>query len=97
MKKLTEQWIRGQQIIQKGPDQFFLRDIVWPIVKDQCIEHDETSAPQYRNPRALPFPNKRDGYRFVGETFDENNKPSGDVTHPEHWRILKDYLEGKPV
>ena len=97
MKDLIHRWINVNMITQKGPDQFFLRDVVWPMVKDRCIEHDEVSIPQYRNPAARPFPTPREGYRFVGEVFDENNLPSGDAAAPEHWRILKDFLEGKPV
>jgi hypothetical protein len=93
MKDLIHQWINTKMITQKGPDQFFLRDMIWPIVKDNCLVHDEVSLPQYRNPKAIPFPTKRDEYRFVGERFDEYNKPSGDAAHPEHWKILKDFLD----
>jgi hypothetical protein len=93
MKNLIHKWINDNQIIQKGPDQFFLRDMIWPIVKDKCLVHDEVSLPQYRNPKAIPFPTKRDDYRFVGERFNEYNKPSGDAAHPEHWKILKDFLD----
>lgn len=97
MTDLIHQWIGQNKIMHKGPDQFFLRDVIWPMVKDKCIVHDEISLPQYRNPKAKPFPSPRESYRFVGECFDENNNPAGDAAHPEHWKILRDFLEGKQV
>lgn len=97
MVGLISQWTREQAVMTKGPDQFFLRDVVWPMVQDKCIEHDEISIPQYRNQKAIPFPVPREGYRFVGERFDEYNNPSGDEAHPAHWMILKDFLQGKQV
>jgi hypothetical protein len=97
MNQLIHTWIGQNKIMQKGPDQFFLRDIIWPVVKDVCMIHDEVSLPQYRNPKAIKFPTPREGYRFIGECFDENNNPAGDAAHPEHWKVLKDFLEGKPV
>jgi len=95
MKQLINTWLNNREVPTKGPDQFFLRDSIWPLVKDHRIEHDEVSIPHYRNPNTKPFPTPREDYRFVGEIFDENNKPGGDACHPEHWRILKEFLEGK--
>lgn len=52
-------------------DQNFLREIVYPIVRDRSITHDEF----FTN---LPFPNnatKRTSTYFVGQVYDENDKP----------------------
>lgn len=53
-------------------DQIFLKNIIYPLVKDQSIIHDEFFN---YNINKKQFPNKRDGLAFVGEIFDENENP----------------------
>ena len=59
-------------------DQNFLREKVYPIVKDQAMVHDE-----YFDKTGFPSP-RVDG-EFVGEAFNENDE----LLHPEHREILK--------
>lgn len=59
-------------------DQNFLREKVYPIVKDQSMVHDE-----YFDKTGFPFP-RVDG-EFVGEAFNENDE----LLHPEHREMLK--------
>lgn len=40
----------------KGCDQRFLASIIWPLVKDHHIGHDEFYPTRYGGPKALPFP-----------------------------------------
>ena len=61
-------------------DQDFLRLKVWPIVSNDYVCHDEFFGGQ-------GFPSEREGYEFVGEVFDHEDK-----NIPEHTKILRDYL-----
>lgn len=54
-------------------DQIFLRDVIWPIVKSNCLIHDLCYHQTRRG--AKPFPAKFGDGRFVGEVFDANDKP----------------------
>lgn len=58
-------------------DQNFLRESIYPIVKDESFVHDEFF-------QVNPFPTSREGKEFVGQAFDENDKP----LHPEHQELL---------
>jgi len=65
----------------KGCDQDFLGQFVYPLVKDNSIEHSEFGLRYGGDIR--PFPTKRIDYEFVGDVFDENN-----VRHPDYWKLL---------
>ena len=57
-------------------DQNFLREKIYPIVKDNAFVHDEFFERK-------PFPTQRQNYEFVGDVFDENNN-----RHPEYWKAI---------
>jgi hypothetical protein len=69
-------------------DMFFLRDVIWPMFKDDCLQHDEMFGNKYGETK--PFPTKRVGLEYVGETI----KADGSVSE-EHRQILKDFLDGQ--
>jgi hypothetical protein len=73
IKKQIETYIKGDfwQV-----DQNFLRDIIYPIVKNNSLVHDEFFDKK-------PFPSIRKNKEFVGDVFDEN-----DVRHPEYHKSL---------
>jgi hypothetical protein len=54
-------------------DQRFLGDVIWPLVKNNCLIHDLCYHRTRRGAR--PFPAKFSDERFVGEVFDANDKP----------------------
>jgi len=54
-------------------DQVWLRDNVWPLIKDDVLIHD--FCYHDRRVSAKPFPAKFGDWRFVGEVFDDANKP----------------------
>lgn len=54
-------------------DQIFLKECIYPILKENCIIHDEI----FNN---NSFPTKRNGYEFVGEVFDEFDQNNKDHT-----------------
>jgi hypothetical protein len=70
MKQLIDEYIKGNfwQV-----DQNFLREKIYPIVKLNCVVHDEFFEKK-------PFPNEREYKTFVGQAFNENDE----MLHPEH-------------
>jgi hypothetical protein len=62
-------------------DQDFLRARVFPRVRDQALVHDEFFDRR-------PFPVPRHGAEFVGQPFDEHDRP----LDPAHARALTDAL-----
>jgi len=70
MKTLIDEYSKGEfwQV-----DQNFLRDIVYSLINNDCMVHDEFFT---FNKNRLIFPYKRIGQQFVGESFDENDNPN---------------------
>jgi hypothetical protein len=73
---------------QKGDfhqvDQHFMGQIVYPLIKGNVLVHDPIFAKK-------PFPSQRVGYEFVGQVFDEQDRP---VT--SHLEQLKKFLQAHP-
>lgn len=92
MKKLISLHIR--KFNYHGGDLDFLKEYIYPRIKDNCFIHDEF----YDN---KPFPTKRKGLEWVGQVFDENDKPvvSKELIKPLKRKIkmqaLKEHLEMK--
>ena len=61
-------------------DQIFLRDYIYPLVKDDSFVHDEFFERK-------PFPTKRNNLEFIGEVYDEN-----DNINEEHREVLRSAL-----
>lgn len=62
---------------QHESDQFFLEDIVFPLIKNNCIVHDEFMEKKC-------FPTLRSSNKkFVGEIYDENN-----IRNQEHYKLI---------
>ena len=73
------QWIRQWLLMEeyrldlnsKGPDQLFLAEAIWPIVKNNCLTHDEIT--KIEDVHKKPFP-KHDplpeGLSFVGQIIE---------------------------
>lgn len=57
-------------------DQNFLREIIYPFIKDKAIVHDEFFD-------RIDFPTKRIGTEFIGDVFDENDK-----RHPDYYKYI---------
>ena len=67
-------------------DQIWLRDVIWPIIKNDVLIHDFCHHSQ--RPGARPFPAKFGDNRFVGERLDENDKPRS-----FDWEMRMNYQE----
>lgn len=65
MVSLAADWEKANRW---GPDQDFLAEKIAPRVRGSWIEHD----PYFSN---RPFPTRRRGREFVGQPFDENDRP----------------------
>jgi len=79
LSKLIENWGKYER---KGIDQDFLGEIVYPLVKNNTLEHSEFNLNFGVQTRR--FPTERINYEFVGDVYDEN-----DLRHPEYWKIIK--------
>ena len=69
MAGLADNYLLRHNNNVKEADQNFLKDCVYPIIKNNCMVHDEFFEHK-------PFPTKRKGYEFVGQIFDENDIPA---------------------
>lgn len=81
LSKKIENWNQYQR---KGIDQDFLGQVVYPLIKDNAIEHSEFNL--RFGGEVKTFPKKRNNYEFVGDVFDENEN-----RHPEYWKIILKY------
>jgi len=66
-------------------DMFFLKDVIYPMFKNDCLQHDEFFT-SYGD--TIPFPIKRNNLEFVGEIIGEDGTPC-----EYHRNILKEYLK----
>ena len=79
-------------IIQNGNrdyDQDFLRDMIYPTIKDNCIIHTSFISFQGENTKPFPIPYDNE-YRFVGEYVYSNDSRS-----QHHINELKNELKKK--
>ena len=82
LSKFIENWGKYER---KGIDQDFLGEIVYPLVKNNTLEHSEFNLNFGVQTRR--FPTERINYEFVGDVYDEN-----DLRHPEYWKIIKNII-----
>lgn len=76
--------IKGDRSVIYNSDQLWLRDVIWPLIKDDCLIHD--FCYHDRRPGARPFPAKFGDMRFVGEVFNEKDEPrSFDASMRMNW------------
>ena len=73
-----------------GTDQRFLDEIVTPRVRYRWLEHDEYFA-------ANPFPTRRIGREYVGQPFDEHDRPVIDGPSWLRGRLFAIEQRGGPV
>lgn len=86
LSKLISGWSGNERSTYSyGIDQDFLREVIYPLVKETTFEHSEFNI-SYGN-IINKFPSNRIDYEFVGDVFDENN-----MRHPDYWKIIKNAL-----
>lgn len=67
--------LESDRKVSYNSDQIWLRDVIWPLVKDDILIHDLCFHAKRQG--AVPFPSKFGQDRFVGEVFDQHDKPRG--------------------
>jgi hypothetical protein len=86
LSSLINNWCLNKRInYSYGIDQDFLREVIYPLVKDKSVEHSEFNLKFGGNIRQ--FPTIRSNYEFVGDVFDEK-----DVRHPQYWTLIKNVI-----
>lgn len=89
MSTLVDAFLRDDYPALWGVDQYFLGKVVHPRIRARALVHDDLSptldwdSPSERR----RFPLARDGYAFVGQAFDQDDRPS-----QEHLAILRHHL-----
>ena len=68
-------------------DQQFLKQVVWPMVKDDSIQHDSCTRDLFPGSKPFPTPLSYENPRFVGEVFDEFDEP-----RPYDWEKHFNYI-----
>ena len=62
-----------------GTDQNFLADVIYPMVIDHALVHDDYhkfEPPEKKTPFRVPI----DGHHFIGQSYDENENMGWKVT-----------------
>jgi hypothetical protein len=80
MKSMLDDFKQNKITNRYGTDYDFLGGILYPLIKDDSVIHDEFFG-------GKPFPTKRENLQFVGQVFDQD-----DVTVEEHQTALKNSL-----
>jgi hypothetical protein len=74
--------LANQGDIRYGIDQQFLADIIYPLVQDRSLVHDEFFA-------GKPFPVERHNSEFVGQIFQaDNSTPLGNINQLKCYLLL---------
>lgn len=85
MEHLIMDFYNNKSANRYGTDYEFFIDVLYPMIKQDCFEHDEFFG-------GLPFPTKRElngsGPAYVGEPFGGQDE----LCFPEHRETLKRYL-----
>lgn len=72
METLIREWLKKlNRPFEYNDDQEFLGRYIWTRFSMHSMQHD--SCCNYQD--SLPFPTRREGYRFVGEVFEANGTP----------------------
>lgn len=58
---------------QYSDDQDFLGQVIWTKFYNHAMQHDSCCRHHYTD--AVPFPTRREGFRFVGEVFEADGTP----------------------
>ncbi|MDA1277245.1 MAG: hypothetical protein O2960_24810 [Verrucomicrobia bacterium] len=73
LEKDDSMLLKNDRNVTYNSDQIWLRDTMWPVVKSDVLIHD--FCYHSRRPGSKPLPAKFGDWRFVGEVFDETDKP----------------------
>jgi len=84
LSNLINNWcVNKRSSYSYGIDQDFLKEVIYPVIKDNAIEHSEFNLKFGGEIRS--FPTIRNNYEFVGDVFDENEE-----RHPDYWKKIQE-------
>ncbi len=86
-KTIASRYHKSGAATKRGPDQFFLTDHVYPLIKTRSIVHDSYTCSSYKYSEA--FPTQRIGSCFIGA--------SGDQLHCEKKQFYECPLRCRPA
>lgn len=69
------------ELNEKGYDQYFLWNMIYPKVVEDSIAHDAFFNQKYKNSVDFPSRRKYNGVCFIGQVFDENDNYGGECDH----------------
>lgn len=79
-------WLKNSNIINLDNielDQLFLSQVIYRSYRNELCYYDNFKISVNDNPIMIPMGRK--GYRFIGEVFDEFDKPD------DHWKAIRDF------
>jgi hypothetical protein len=82
--KISKQIENWNKFSEKGVDQDFLGQVIYPYIRNKAIEHAEFNLRFGGEIRK--FPSVRRDYEYIGDIFDEK-----DVRNPDLWKLIKKY------
>jgi hypothetical protein len=74
---------------EKGLDQVFLNQVIYPVVKHDVLIHSDLV--RFENEQVFPFPVSRKGHEFVGQGFYDKKPTSDCATSREQMRTMTLY------
>jgi hypothetical protein len=82
--KISKQIENWNKFSEKGVDQDFLGQVIYPYIRNKAIEHAEFNL--IFGGEIRKFPSVRKDYEYIGDIFDEK-----DVRNPDLWKLIKKY------
>lgn len=93
LKNISELITNYEAKSYKQSDQDFLKNVIYPKIKNNSIIHDELTNIRFEKKEIFKkFPTRRKNYEFVGDVFDENDKRLDVYT-----KALKNHLKSKTL
>lgn len=76
-------------------DMNFLNTVIWPLAKDNVLQHDSFSCNKFGG--GIPFPTPRTGWEHVGSVYINKKMRQGDVDILKNANVTERCAEVKPV
>jgi hypothetical protein len=89
-ESMNEYFQKSDKVNVREVDQWFLKECIYPVVKEHSFISDEFVNFEGKS-ISINRDRKIDNFAFIGEPFDENDKP----LDPSHRELIKDYYNRK--
>jgi hypothetical protein len=96
MAKRIADWPHQGPVGHYGDDETFLATQIWPLVREQALQHDSFPDGSFGPTRPFPTSLKESDFHFIGERMDENdNCNENDRMHLLH-ALGQSVTDGRP-